>query len=387
MHKFTALIVAATCALLTPQPAAQDVKPDRRFTAWDKNKDGRLTRGELPKQERKNFARVDVDMDGFISLAEHQAFRRSSSSPRPAQTRRASVPKGMVTKTNIAYAGTDNPRQVLDLAVPKKRAHNNPLPVLVYIHGGAWRHGSKNGGLSQIAHFLETSRYAGVSVGYRLSQEKIWPAQIHDCKAAIRWIKANSKKYGLDPKRIAVCGHSAGGHLGAMLGLTGDQKELEGKLGSHQDQNSQVAAVIDFFGPTQFLLMDSKPGTMVHDDPGSPESQLVGGPIQSNKKKTLHASPLTYASKNDGPFLIIHGTRDMIVPCHQSEILDAALDKLGVESTLIRVRGAGHGVHGRLLDEIGLSFLDRQFYRGKARLADKIIERKDLTRARKRDQR
>jgi len=232
--------------------------------------------------------------------------------------------------------------------------------------------------LKRIARVLATGRYAGVSIGYRLSQEKTWPAQLHDCKAAVRWIKAHARQYGLDPDRIAVCGDSAGGHLVAMLGVTGDNPALEGKLGPHRDQDSSVDAVVDFFGPTQFLLMDSKPGNMVHDNPDSPESQLVGGPIQDNKRKVLAASPLTYASKGDAPFLIVHGVKDMLVPCHQSEILDAALDRIGVESSLIRVRGAGHGVRGRLLDEKTLHFLDRHFYKKGARIADAFLDAKNL---------
>ena len=370
--KITAL---SCCSLLLPMLSpAQELKPDRQFTEWDSNKDGKLTRQELPERNRKFFGRVDIDKDGFISLKEHLGFVRGLPRNR-AQPR---APRGVKLEKNIAYAGTDNPRQTLDLALPEKRATNKPLAVIAYIHGGGWRQGSKDGGLNRLGAYLSTGRYAGVSIGYRLSGEKKWPAQLHDCKAAIRWLKANSKKYGLDPKRIAVYGTSAGGHLVAMLGVTGNRKELEGDLGPYKDYSGSVAAVLDYFGPTQFLLMNSKPSKIDHDAPRSPESLLIGGAIQENREKTLHASPMTYISKKACPFLIVHGTKDMAVPFHQSEILDKALDKIEVESTLIRVEGGGHGVRGTALDQLGLAFLEKHFWGKEVKLADKTIQDSDL---------
>jgi len=366
------------CALLLPMlSAAQELKPDRRFTEWDSDKDGKLTREELPERNRKNFGRVDTDKDGFISLREHLTFvgrlprnRNQARQPRALQ--------GVKIEKNIAYAGTDNPRQALDLALPEKRATDRPLAVIAYIHGGGWRQGSKDGGLNRLGAYLATGRYAGVSIGYRLSGEAKWPQQLYDCKAAIRWLKANSKKYGLDPKRIAVYGTSAGGHLVAMLGVTGNNKELEGDLGPYKDYSGSVAAVLDYFGPTQFLLMNSKPSKIDHDAPRSPESLLIGGAIQENKEKTLHAAPMSYISKKACPFLIVHGTKDMAVPFHQSEILDKALDKLEVESILIRVEGGGHGVRGTPLDKLGLAFLEKHFWDKEVKLADETIQDSEL---------
>ncbi|MAM45487.1 MAG: carboxylesterase [Planctomycetes bacterium] len=366
------------CALLLPMlSAAQELKPDRRFTEWDSDKDGKLTREELPERNRKNFGRVDTDKDGFISLREHLTFvgrlprnRNQERQPRALQ--------GVKIEKNIAYAGTDNPRQALDLALPEKRATDRPLAVIAYIHGGGWRQGSKDGGLNRLGAYLATGRYAGVSIGYRLSGEAKWPQQLYDCKAAIRWLKANSKKYGLDPKRIAVYGTSAGGHLVAMLGVTGNNKELEGDLGPYKDYSGSVAAVLDYFGPTQFLLMNSKPSKIDHDAPRSPESLLIGGAIQENKEKTLHAAPMSYISKKACPFLIVHGTKDMAVPFHQSEILDKALDKLEVESILIRVEGGGHGVRGTPLDKLGLAFLEKHFWDKEVKLADETIQDSEL---------
>ena len=371
------LVLACGSLLLPMLSSAQELKPDRRFTEWDSNKDGKLTREELPERNRKNFGRVDTDKDGFISLREHLTFvgrlprnRNQARQPRALQ--------GVKIEKNIAYAGTDNPRQALDLALPEKRATDRPLAVIAYIHGGGWRQGSKDGGLNRLGAYLATGRYAGVSIGYRLSGEAKWPQQLYDCKAAIRWLKANSKKYGLDPKRIAVYGTSAGGHLVAMLGVTGNNKELEGDLGPYKDYSGSVAAVLDYFGPTQFLLMNSKPSKIDHDAPRSPESLLIGGAIQENKEKTLHAAPMSYISKKACPFLIVHGTKDMAVPFHQSEILDKALDKLEVESILIRVEGGGHGVRGTPLDKLGLAFLEKHFWDKEVKLADETIQDSEL---------
>ncbi len=372
-------ILALACgSLLLPMlSSAQELKPDRRFTEWDSNKDGKLTREELPERNRKNFGRVDTDKDGFISLREHLTFLGRLPRNRN-QARQPRALQGVRIEKNIAYAGTDNPRQTLDLALPEKRATDKPLAVIAYIHGGGWRQGSKEGGLNRLNLYLKTGRYAGVSIGYRLSGEAKWPQQLYDCKAAIRWLKANSKKYGFDPKRIAVYGTSAGGHLVAMLGVTGHRKDLEGDLGPYKDYSGKVAAVLDYFGPTQFLLMNSKPGRMDHDAADSPESLLIGGPIQENKEKTLHAAPMSYISKKASPFLIVHGTKDALVPVHQSEILDRALDKLEVESIFIRVEGGGHGVRGAPLDQAGLAFLDKHFWGKEVKMTDKTVQNSDL---------
>jgi acetyl esterase/lipase len=243
---------------------------------------------------------------------------------------------------DLSYADNKNPRQVLDLALPVVKSEK-PLPVIAFIHGGAWRAGNKNGGLKRVAAFVDSGRYAGVSIGYRLTNEAKWPAQIHDCKAAIRWIKGNAQKYNLDPGRIAVYGTSAGGHLVAMLGVSGGVKELEGSLGIHTDQSSRVTAVANYFGPSQLLTMNDFPGKMDHNAADSPESLLIGGAIQQHKDKANAASPMQYVTADDAPMLLVHGDADPLVPFNQSEILDAALGKAGVSATLVRVAGGGHG--------------------------------------------
>ena len=246
---------------------------------------------------------------------------------------------------DLSYADSDNPRQKLDLFLPKKRTTDELLPVLAYIHGGAFKGGNKRGGHRHLFKYVAGGDFAGVSLAYRLSGEAIWPAQIHDCKAGIRWIRANAEKYGLDPNRILVWGHSAGGHLSSMLGTTGDVKELEGTVGPNLGKSSRVQAVCNYFGPSDFLQMDAHrlPKGLIHDTPDSPESLLMGAPIQSIPDFVATANPITYATADDPIFLSIHGRVDPLVPAHQSEILHEALKNVGVDSSLYLVEDGRHG--------------------------------------------
>jgi acetyl esterase/lipase len=232
-----------------------------------------------------------------------------------------------------------------------------PMPVIVWVHGGAWLGGDKNSGLGMLTRFAERG-YFCVSIEYRLSQEATYPAQIEDCKCAIRFLRAKAKEYHLDPDRIGVWGSSAGGHLVALLGTSGGVKELEGK-GGWAGFSSRVTAVCDWFGPTDFLKMDAAGSRIRHDAADSPESRLVGGPIQENKAKVARANPITYVTKDDPPFLIMHGDRDELVPFNQSELLRDALKKAGVDVTFELVMGAGHGLGGPAVNSRVDAFFDR----------------------------
>lgn len=276
-------------------------------------------------------------------------------------------------KTDIAYAGTENPKQRLDLLLPRERVGEGPLPVVAFVHGGGWRNGDKRVGIGRLAPLVSTGRFAGVSIGYRLSGEATWPAQIHDCKAAIRWIRANAEKHGLDGEKIAVWGTSAGGHLVAMLGTTGDVKELEGELGPNLGHSSRVTCVVDYFGPTDFLTMNDHPSRIDHDAANSPESLLIGGPIQRNQEKAKAAAPLTYVTKDDAPHLVAHGSEDPLVPFPQSEALAKSLVAAGVECTLIRMEGGGHGFKNEELDRRVRAFLDRHLHGMKVEVSSKPI--------------
>jgi len=287
--------------------------------------------------------------------------------------------KGIEVKVlrNLPYAGTANPRQTLDLAIPKEPApEKTGRPIVVWIHGGGWKNGDKGSGHrpDRLRALVQTGRYAGATIAYRLSGEARWPAQIHDCKAAIRWLRGNAKKYGIDPKRIAVWGSSAGGHLVSMLGSSGGKEELEGKLGKHLDQSSRVSAVINYYGPSALLKMDDYPSKIVHNDPHSPESQLIGNPIQKSKKKALQASPLHFVSADDAPHIHFHGTDDQLVPFNQSEIYHKALKKAGVQSALITSKGGGHNMPGNFTRRFVLPFLDHVFYGKGKTLSDQTVD-------------
>jgi acetyl esterase/lipase len=260
----------------------------------------------------------------------------SSATAQPGPT--VSLPEGTKALKDLAYVPRGHERQKLDLYLPPTGSR---WPLVVAIHGGAFRMGSKD---SEPAGAFVARGFAVAAINYRLSQHAVFPAQIEDCKAAVRWLRANAARYGYDPSRVASYGGSAGGHLAAMLGTTGDVKAFD--VGAHLDQSSRVQAVVDFFGPTDFLQMDAhrlNAQAMVHDTPDSPESQLVGGPIRDNPDKVARANPITYVTKDDPPFLIVHGDADALVPHHQSELLEAALAKAGVPVRLVTIPGGRHG--------------------------------------------
>ncbi len=247
------------------------------------------------------------------------------------------VNTGPMIYRDLPYVTGGHERQKLDLYLPKAEGK---LPLIIRIHGGAWLGGSKES--EGPADFIRNG-YAVARINYRLSQHAIFPAQIEDCKAAVRYLRANVQKYNLDPNRFAAWGPSAGGHLVALLGTTGDVNEFD--VGENLTVSSRVQAVVDYFGPTDLLQMDEHrlPDGMVHNTADSPESKLIGGPVQENREKAAKANPITYITKDDPPFLIIHGDKDPLVPHHQSEILEAALKKAGVPVTLYTVKGGGHG--------------------------------------------
>lgn len=152
------------------------------------------------------------------------------------ESRKISVPEGIEFIQDVNYAGTDNPVQVLDIVIPENRSAEM-LPAIVYIHGGGWQGGDKGNAIKTLKPFIGEGDYIGLAINYRLSDETKWPAQIHDCKAAIRWIKGNADKYGIDKERIGVWGTSAGGHLIAMLALTSVTGEFEGTVGNYPEEN------------------------------------------------------------------------------------------------------------------------------------------------------
>ena len=234
---------------------------------------------------------------------------------------------GVQVVRDLEYVPGGHERNRLDLYLPEEAAR--PLPVILYVHGGGWQGGDKSNGP---AFRFAAKGYAVASMNYRFSQHATFPAQIYDCKAAVRWLRANARRYGLDADHIGAWGGSAGGHLAALLGTTAGVKELEGP-GGNEEQSSRVQAVVDWFGPTDFLTVGAK----------ETRTQLLGGDPQTNKEKALKASPMTYVSKDAAPFLIMHGDEDQTVPIAQSETFAAALKKAGADATFVVIKGGKHG--------------------------------------------
>ena len=262
----------------------------------------------------------------------------------------------MIAHRDLAYVESGHARQKLDLFVPA--GSDRPLPAIVWIHGGGWQSGSKEQCLPLRQGYTGRG-YAVASVGYRLSGDAVFPAQIEDCKAAMRWLRAHAKRYGLDLNRFGVWGSSAGGHLAALVGTSGGVKQFE--VGPHRDVSSRVQAVCDFYGPTDFARFVTTPG-YERPQATSPESKLIGGAVLENREKAARANPIVYVGKEAPPFLIVHGDEDATVPIGQSQALFDALQRSGVTVQFHTLRGAGHGgpgFAGPEIDAMVAAFFDR----------------------------
>jgi acetyl esterase/lipase len=274
----------------------------------------------------------------LIGLSAHADAPKS-----PPEKKTPPAPEGAKVERDLEYGPHGNANK-LDLYLPEKEV-DHPLPLLIWIHGGGWEAGSKDGPLGL---GLLKKGYAVASINYRLSQEAKYPAQIEDCKAAVRFLRANAKKYHLDSDHFGVFGASAGGHLVALLGTTSGVKNLEGD-GPNKDVSSGVQAVVDWFGPTDMLKMKEEADAKAAFDADSADSavgRLFGGPVQEHKELAEKANPIHFITKGAAPFLIMHGDKDNLVPLAQSRILDDALKAAKVESTLVVIEGDGHGGPG-----------------------------------------
>lgn len=244
------------------------------------------------------------------------------------------------TYDSIEYARPDGKALLMDLRVPDG---GGPFPVILYLRSGAWITGDRFGGPA----IRQASRgYAVASIDYRLAPGAVWPAQIEDCKTAVRWLGANAARFRLDPNRIGVFGTSAGGHLAAILGTSREEPSLEGADLGNPQFSSSVKAVVDLYGPTDLLAMDAQklpcyPGLSANAS-YMPPSLLMGCAIQSCQEKTMTANPITYVTPDDPPFLIMQGQADCLVPRQQSQLLYDALRASGVNATLVLLPTAGH---------------------------------------------
>ena len=266
---------------------------------------------------------------------------------------------------HVAYAEELGFRPLMmDVAVP---AGEGPHPLIIYIHGGAWRLGSPYITNPQYRRmdFLGRFRRAGfavASVAYRFTKEAAFPVQLHDCKASIRYLRKHAAAFKIDPARIGVIGDSAGGHLATMVALTGSVKSLEGKVGVREGP-SAVSCAINWFGPTNFLTMQKQKEKLASlgntNDPASPESWLLGGPVMRFKAEAWAASPVNHAKKGAPPLLLQYGDKDRLVPFEQGEELYHALKAKGCDVTLQRVAGADHcfwGVDPHAIVEADITF-------------------------------
>jgi acetyl esterase/lipase len=248
---------------------------------------------------------------------------------------------------NVSYATLSN-AQKLDIYLPNESKGIHP--VIIHIHGGAFMFGDKAD--KQVTPVLEALKkgYAVVSINYRLSGEAKFPAQIQDVKAAIRFIRANAAQYQLKTDKIAVWGGSAGGHLSALAATSGDIAALEDLSLGNPTQSSRVQAVVDWFGPINFLTMDahfkvSSKGKTDHDNLDSPESRLWGKPIQTIADSVKTANPETYISMDDPVFFIQHGSVDKLVPTEQSvDFSKKLIEILGSNKVTMEIlEGVEHG--------------------------------------------
>ncbi|MBV6397378.1 MAG: Acetyl esterase [Anaerolineales bacterium] len=249
--------------------------------------------------------------------------------PRPGGQPRQGTARPIIAPSlaDVTYCTMDGVELKMDFYYPETATQ--PLPVAMYVHGGGWRKGDKErgaGGAELPA--LQQAGFLAVAVNYRLAPEYELPAMIEDVKCAVRFLRAHADEYNLDPNRIGVFGGSAGGHLVSMLGTTDESAGFD--VGEYLEYSSRVQAVVDMFGPVD--LTD-----IVADDSETVQSAL--GDFDS-----ALASPVTYVTPDDPPFLIIHGDADKLVPLEQSQSLLAALQAVGVPAELVVVTNAGHGL-------------------------------------------
>lgn len=240
------------------------------------------------------------------------------------------------THKDVTYAKVGSKDLTLDLYIPAKPATNG---LLVFVHGGAWRGGSKDG----VPKVFPENNIPTASIEFRQSTEAKFPAQVHDIKAAIRFLRANASRYGYKADRIVIMGSSSGGHLAALVGVTNGNADLEGTIGDHLKQSTTVQAIVDYYGATNLttILAQSTPFGLNVRRPAL--ELLLGGEPDTTVDLARLASPVYHVDKNDPPLLILHGEQDPQMPISQSHELAGAYKKLNLDVQFEVVYGAAHG--------------------------------------------
>ena len=243
---------------------------------------------------------------------------------------------------DLVYGKGGTTELKLNLAMPKEG--DGPFPAIVCLHGGGWSSGTRES-LNDIAGIFARNGYVAVTVTYRLAPDAKFPAQIEDCKAAVRWLRANAKKYRVDPDHIGAVGFSAGGHLCCLLGVTDKKDGLEGE-GGNADQSSRVQAVVSYFGPTDLC-------EKTWDDALEKKvlAPFVGASFDDKPALYKKVSPVTYVAKGAPPFLFFHGSKDTLVRPRQSKVMCEKLQAAGGTAKCVILEGEGHGWAGDKLKQ------------------------------------
>lgn len=262
---------------------------------------------------------------------------------------------------NVSYMPglphADDRAHLFCLYTPKAKAEKS-FPLIIYVHGGGWT--TRPNSIPRWVPNFVRKGYGVAIVYYRLAQEGIFSSQIEDLNTALRYFKGNADKLHIDANHIGLWGSSAGGHLVALMGASANSPALD--IGGDKSISRDVQAVCDFAGPANLYDLGTKQYPKMEWDTVSPTSSLsllLGGTAASQKARALEASPDTYISPGDPPFLVIHGEADKLVPIEQSDDLVAALQKAGVDTTYIRLPHEGHHIeHGKNI-ETARKFFDK----------------------------
>lgn len=269
------------------------------------------------------------------------------------------VPPDVVFEKDIAYSNPGGERLELDMARPKDA--KGLSPAIVCIHGGGFRAGNRQHH-DRLCVQLARRGYVAVTVSYRLAPAHQFPAAVNDVKAAVRWLRANAAKYGINPERIGATGDSAGGHLALFLGLTADVKSFDAAEGGNIDQSSWVHCVVDLYGPSDFTKSYDK-----SVDAAEVLPLFLGGDLKTARHRHILASPLNWVTPHAAPTLAIHGTLDPYVAHEQAVWLIDRLKSADVQAELLTLEGAGHGFKGddaKRAQEAMFAFFDKHLKRG-----------------------